>query len=125
MSFVKAAKWSILYVILKLGFAAIAALATFIWVGAPPGDYEFEKGFFFSLFVTGVGLILVGILVIIRSPKFLRSIQRGAWAPVEPPEIRFREEAVTAERKEGILLIVVGLTLFLVWSTHYLLSGGY
>jgi hypothetical protein len=65
MSFVKAAKWSMIYIILTLGFAAIAALGTFIFVGAPPGDYEFEKGFFFSLFAIGVCLILVGILVIL------------------------------------------------------------
>ena len=125
MSFVKAAKWLVIYTILTLGFAAIAALVTYIWVGATLGDYEFEKGFFFSLFVTGVGLILLGILVILRSTKILRSIQRGARAPVKPPEIRCREEAVTAETKEGILLVLVGLTLFLVWPTHYLLAGGY
>jgi len=119
MSFVKAAKWSVIYIILTLGFAAIAALGTFIWVGATPGDYEFEKGFFFSLFVTGVGLILVGVLIILRVPKV---VIEGAYLDGER---RLRDQAVTAEPKEGMLLILVGLTLFLVWLTHYLLFGGY
>ncbi len=119
MSFVKAAKWSVIYIILTLGFAAIAALGTFIWVGATPGDYEFEKGFFFSLFVIGVGLILLGILIVLRSPKILYAT-RIFWQ-----KRRLRDQAVTAEEKEGMLLILVGLTLFLVWLTHYLLVGGY
>jgi hypothetical protein len=40
-------------------------------------------------------------------------------------EKRLRDQAVTAEEKEGILSLLVGLTLFLVWLTHYLLVGGY
>ena len=115
MSFVKAAKWSIVYIILTLGFAAIAALGTFIFVSARSDDYEFGTLFFFSLFPTGISLILLGVVIILRVPKH-------AWY-VWP--VRLREEAVTAERKEGILCILTGFTLFLVWLTHYLLVSSY
>jgi hypothetical protein len=118
MSFVKAAKWSVIYIILTLGFAAIAALGTFIYVSAWRDGYQFGTLFFFSLLPTGISLILLGILIILRVPKLVYT----GW--IWPPEKRSRDQAVTAERKEGMLLILVGLTLFLVWLTHYLLVGG-
>jgi len=120
MSFVKAAKWLVIYTILTLGFAAIAALVTYIWVGVTLGDYEFEKGFFFSLFLEGIALVAVGFLAILHAPR-LTWADIGDW----PAEAYRRSHAVRSETKEGILLILVGLTLFLAWLTHYLLVGGY
>lgn len=119
MSFVKAAKWSVFYIILTLGFAAIAALGTSLIVYEWREYYEFSTLFFLSLFPTGVGVILLGVLIILRVPRLVFYGER--WSP----ERRLRDRAVTAGRKEGILLILVGLTLFLVWLTYYLLVGGY
>ena len=120
MSFVKEAKWSVFYIILTLGFAAIAALGTSLIVYEWREYYEFSTLFFLSLFPTGVGLILLGVLIILRVPKLV--FTDDGW---RSSERRLRDQAVTAGRKEGILLILVGLTLFLVWLTYYLLVGGY
>ncbi len=118
MSFVKAAKWFAFYVILTLGFAAIAASGTFIVVSDRWDGLEFGTLFFLSLFATGVGVILLGVFIILRVPRLVFHGER--WSP----ERRLRDRAVKAGRKEGILLILVGLTLFLVWLTRYLLVGG-
>jgi hypothetical protein len=118
MSFVKAAKWFAFYVILTLGFAAIAASGTFIVVSDRWDGLEFGTLFFFFLFATGISVIFLGILIVFRTPRLVFNGER--WSP----ERRYRDIAVTAGRKEGILLILVGLTLFLVWLTRYLLVGG-
>jgi hypothetical protein len=107
MSLIKAVKWSITYFLLTLGFAGATALAAFMFVAIDPYKYEFEAIFFFFLFFAGILLVLIGTLTIFQVPKgvmYYNEVVNYLTRMLEPP----------SERKNGIVLILIGLTFILV-----------
>jgi hypothetical protein len=113
MSLIKAVKWLIMYFLLTLGFAGATALAAFWVVANNPHTYEFETLFFFFLFFAGILLVLIGALIIFKVPKGIMRYHSYSYTGdgvnrqtrlLEPP----------SERRNGIVLILVGLTFILV-----------
>jgi hypothetical protein len=107
MSLIKAVKWLIMYFLLTLGFAGATALAAFWVVASNPHTYEFETFFFFFLFFAGILLVLIGALTIFKVPK-------GVMYDYEVVSYRTRMLEPPVERRNGIVLILVGLTFILV-----------
>jgi len=107
MPLIKAAKWAIKYFLLTLGFAGATALVAFWFVVNNPYTYEFETLFFFFLFFAGILLVLIGALTIFKAPKgvmYIWEVVNHRTRMLEPP----------IERRNGIVLILVGLTFILV-----------
>lgn len=115
MSLIKAVKWFAIYILLTLVFTAITALGTFIYLGVSAhvrAHYEFDTLFFFFLFLTGFSCVAVGGVIIIRT--HLLTFGRG---PVTLDWI-LHGRHIRTKRKDGILVILVGLTLILVSITQ-------
>ena len=118
MSLIKAVKWFAIYVLLTLGFAAATALATFIFVEVVPYRYEFSTLFFSFLFLAGIALILVGVLIILRTAKL--TLPEDIWLGFQRVRRNAYERSqFLTERKNGILLILTGLTFILVSLTQF------
>jgi len=119
MSLIKAVKWFAIYVLLTLVFTAITALGVFIYVRVSVISYEFDTMFFLFLFLVGAALAVIGVLVIFRV-HYLTFEEEWAsnYDTLRQTEHYFsRRRKVRTERKDGILLILVGLTLILVSIT--------
>ena len=119
MSLIKVVKWFAIYVLLTLVFTAITALGAFIYVRASVISYEFDTMFFLFLFLVGAALAVIGVLVIFRV-HYLTFEEEWAsnYDTLRQTEHYFsRRRKVRTERKDGILLILVGLTLILVSIT--------
>jgi hypothetical protein len=116
MSLIKAVKWFAIYVLLTLVFTAVTALGTFIYVRVSAISYEFNTMFFFFLFLTGLFIVACGAFIILRIAKLtfpedmFRTTEGANVALLEA----FRYSKVRTERRYGILLMLVGLTLILV-----------
>jgi hypothetical protein len=116
MSLIKAVKWFAIYVLLTLVFTAVAALGTFIFLHVFPIRYEFDEVFFFFLFFTGLFLVVVGTFIIFRIAK--HTFPSDMYITFQRAYITldaFRYSKVRTEGRYGILLMLVGLTLILVW----------
>jgi hypothetical protein len=107
MSLIKAVKWLMIYFLLTLGFAGATALTAFKFVAIDPHKYEFEAIFFFFLFFAGILLVLIGALTVFKVPK-------GVMSDFEVVNYRTRMLEPPIERRNGIVLILVGLTFILV-----------
>ena len=118
MSLTKAVKWSAIYVLLTLVFTAVTALGTSMYLGVSVhvrAQYEFDTLFFFFLFLTGLFLVAVGTFIILRIGKF--TFPEDMFITTERAHITleaYRYSKVRTERRYGILLMLVGLTLILV-----------
>ena len=121
MSLIKAVKWFAIYVLLTLGFTAITGLGAFIYVRVSAISYEFDTMFFFFLFLMGAALVVIGVLVILRVHTL--TFEADEWGscygiPRRTEDYLSRWRHLRNERKYGILLILVGLTLILVSITQ-------
>jgi len=108
MSLSKIAKWLCFYILSSLGFSAIAVFVTLIV--SMLVTINFLGLFFFSLFITGILLIVAGGLIILHESGFLF-----------PDYTRYpRDHAKPfgewpSQAKHGIMLILVGLTFLLAY----------
>ena len=121
MSLIKAVKWFAIYVLLTLGFTAITALGAFVYVRVSVISHEFDTMFFFFLFLMGAALVVIGVLVILRVHTL--TFEADEWGscygiPRRTEDYLSRWRHLRNERKYGILLILVGLTLILVSITQ-------
>jgi hypothetical protein len=121
MSLIKVVKWFAIYVLLTLVFTAITALGAFIYVRASVISYEFDTMFFFFLLLMGAALVVIGVLVILRVHTL--TFEADEWGscygiPRRTEDYLSRWRHLRNERKYGILLILVGLTLILVSITQ-------
>jgi len=107
MSLSKITKWLCFYILFSLGFSGIATLITFIISKLVP--INFLGIFFFLLFITGTLLIVAGGLVILHESGFLfPDYTRYPRDHAKP------FEEWSSQAKDGIMLILVGLTFLLV-----------
>ena len=121
MSLIKTVKWFAIYVLLTLVFTAITALGAFIYIRVSVISYEFDTMFFLFLFLMGAALAVFGVLIIFRVHYL--TFETDEWGSGYDKLRRIedyfsRRRKVRTERKDGILLILVGLTLILVSITQ-------
>ena len=111
MSLIKAVKWLVIYFLLTLGFAGATALTAFMFVAIDPHKYEFEAIFFFFLFFAGILLVLIGALTIFKVPK---GVMRTHSYTGDGVNYQTRMLEPPSERRNGIVLILIGLTFIIV-----------
>jgi hypothetical protein len=115
MSLTEAVKWFAIYILLTLVFTAITALGAFVYFGVSNHlreNYEFDTLFFFFLLLAGFFCVAVGVVIIIRT-----HLLTFGWVPASLDWI-LRGRHIKTKRKDGVLLILVGLTLILVAITQ-------
>lgn len=114
----KTIKWFATYILLTLGFAAATALATFVFVAVVPYKHEDSTLFFSFLFLAGIALIIVGVLMILGTAKLTLppDISLGFLRVLRDAYLRSQ---FLAEKKFGILVMLIGLTFILVSLTQF------
>jgi len=88
-----------------------------MFVAIDPYKYEFEAIFFFFLFFAGILLVLIGALTIFKVPK---GVTRGDYDVYMHVNYRTRMLEPPIKRRDGIVLILVGLTFILVSLPKFL-----
>ena len=124
MSLIKAVKWFAIYILLTVVFTGATALGPFMYLGVSEhvrAHYEFDTLYFFFLFLIGAALVVIGVLVILRVHTL--TFEADEWGscygiPRRTEDYLSRWRHLRNERKYGILLILVGLTLILVSITQ-------
>jgi len=124
MSLIKAVKWFAIYILLTLVFTAATALGTSMYLDVSEhvrANYEFDTLFFFFLFLMGAALVGIGAPIIFRVHTL--TFQADEWGSSydtlrRTEDYLSRWRYLRTERKYGVLLILVGLTLILVSITQ-------
>jgi len=125
MSFNKAVKWFAIYVLLTLGFAAVTALTTFVFVAVVPYRYEFSSLFFSFLFLAGIVLVLLGVLIVIQAPARARDYKSVEINAEKIEQLIINIEKKFPLRREQIehvlfgFLGLLGLSFVFSWIIYW------